>query len=185
MAAQVKLHIERKVMYRQMMESIIQGLPRHSLDVVDLPEDIKRILGKLLERFAIQLSDGPYRDVVERVLRGELSGDSRSVDGELINVLPGDLRLACTRISLALSMGTSPTSPLSFTAVMRSVREHLIDCQHISRVVVLLTDSWSPRQIEEHVRDIEAHRRMGRIVLPYLVSGGRITPVEWPRRLSV
>jgi len=56
----------------------------------------------------------------------------------------------------------------------------MIDCERITNLVVLLTDTWGPRQIEEHLRDVYAHARQGRYVVPHLVTGGRILRVDWP-----
>jgi hypothetical protein len=84
-------------------------------------------------------------------------------------------------MTLAISTGISPANSLGFPAVMRSVREYLIDCERMAKAVVLLTDTWSPRHIEEHIGDIRAHARHGRYVVPHLVTGGRVLRVDWPK----
>lgn len=88
-------------------------------------------------------------------------------------------KVACTRAALAVCTGMSPPSRLGFPNVMRTVREYLIDCARISEVVVLVTDVWSPRHVEEHLRDVLAHQRQGRFVVPHLVSGRRLLRLDW------
>ena len=96
-----------------------------------------------------------------------------------IIVIPGKRKIACNRLTLAVSVGLSAVSSLGFPRVMRSVREHLIDCENVAKVVVLLTDTWNPRLNTEHIRDVVAHARKGRYVIPHLVSGKRILQNSW------
>jgi len=168
-------------MYRQMMENITVGIQPHSLCELDLPEEILREVSTIVDRIEGWLSDTSYDRLIDRIIRREGALGHPADGGNVINVIPGDQRVACTKIMLAMSTGISPVSWLAFPSVMRSVREYLIDCEKLVKVVILLTDSWSPRHIEEHIKDIQAHARQGRYVLPHLVTGGRVLRVDWPR----
>jgi hypothetical protein len=181
MAAQVRLHIDRKIMYRQMMASITAGIQTQPFGELDIPEEILTEVSSLVERIECWLRDAPYDSVLDRVIRRDGVIRHHSEGGEVINVIPGTQKVACTRLTLAMSTGISPSSSLGFSSVMRSVREYLIDCERMAKAVVLLTDNWSPRHIEEHIGDIRAHARHGRYVVPHLVTGGRVLRVDWPR----
>ena len=168
-------------MYRKMMENITAGVQRQPFAEQELPQEIQRVVSNLVERLASRLREEPYDRLVDRIVRREGTIGHHSEDGELINVIPGEQKLACTRITLAISTGLSPVSSIGFPSVMRAVREYLIDCERMAKAVVLLTDTWSPRHIDEHLRDIRAHARHGRFVVPHLVNGNQILQVEWPR----
>lgn len=168
-------------MYRKMMANITEGIQNQPIGELDIPQEILGEVSDLLERIQGMLTDIPYYRLVDRIIRQDGSIGHPSEGGEVVNVIPGDQKMACTRITLAISKGISPASSLGFPCVMRSVREYLIDCERMAKAVVLLTDTWSPRHIEEHIRDIEAHARHGRIVIPHLVTGDRLLRVDWPQ----
>ena len=168
-------------MYRQMMANITAGIQNQPIDDSDIPTEILSEVSELVERIERWLTDFPYDRLVDRIVRRDVSIGHHPEGGDLINVIPGNQRLACTRMTLAMSTGISPANSLGFPAVMRSVREYLIDCERMAKVVVLLTDTWSPRHIEEHIGDIRAHARHGRYVVPHLVTGGRVLRVDWPK----
>ena len=168
-------------MYRQMMTNITAGIQSAPFGDSDIPGEILSEISDLVERIERWLSDVPYERLVDRIIRRDGAFGHHAEGGEVINVIPGNQKVACTRITLAMSTGISPASSLGFSSVMRSVREYLIDCERMAKAVVLLTDTWSPRHIEEHIGDIRAHARHGRHVVPHLVTGGRVLRVDWPR----
>jgi hypothetical protein len=168
-------------MYRQMMTNITNGIQNQSFGELDIPGVILSEVADLIERIESLLSDAPFDRVIDQVInRDGMIGHNSNV-GKVINVIPGNQKVACTQLTIAMSTGTSASSQLGFTRVMRSVREYLIDCERMAKAVVLLTDTWSPRHLEEHISDIRAHLRHGRYVVPHLVTGRRILRVEWPR----
>jgi len=181
MAAQIRPHIEGKVMYRKMMANITAGIESQSFGDTDIPAEILGEVSDLVDRIQRFLTDFPYDRLVDQIIRRDGAFGHHAESGDVINVIPGNQRLACTRMTLAMSTGISPASSFGFTNVMRSVREYLIDCQRMTKVVVFVTDTWSPRHIEEHLGDIRAHSRNGRYVVPHLVTGGRVLRVDWPR----
>jgi len=168
-------------MYRQMMANITAGIQSPPFGDSDIPAEILSEVSDLVERLERWLTDVPYDRLVDRIIRRDEAFGHYAEGGEVINVIPCNQNVACTRIALAMSTGISPASSLGFPSVMRSVREYLIDCERMAKVVVLLTDTWSPRHIEEHIGDIRAHARHGRYVVPQLVTGGRVLRVDWPR----
>jgi len=168
-------------MFRQMMDNITAGVTQLPYSELELPMEIERTISELVHRLQNRLAEGTYGDLVDHLVRGQGISHQSLSDGDMINVIPGQHRLACTRITLAVSTGASPTGSLGFQSVMRAVREHMIDCERMTKAVILLTDTWNPRFIEEHIRDIHAHSRHGRFIVPHLVTGNRILRVDWPR----
>ena len=168
-------------MYRQMMANITAGIQNQSFGELNIPEEIVSEVSDLVERIERRLTDVPYDCLIDQIIRRDAAIGHHAEGGNVINVIPGNQRLACTRITLAMSTGISLASSLSLPSVMRSVREYLIDCERMAKAVVILTDTWSPRHIGEHIGDIRAHARHGRHVVPYLVTGARVLRVDWPR----
>ncbi|MFZ4819426.1 MAG: hypothetical protein ACOYLU_12335 [Limisphaerales bacterium] len=163
------------------MANITAGIQNQPFGEPDIPGEILREVSELVERIERLLTDFPYDRLVDRIIRRDGNIGHHTEGGDVINVIPGNQKLACTRMTLAMSTGISPASSLGFPNVMRSVREYLTDCERMAKVVVILTDTWNPRHIEEHIGDIRAHARHGRYVIPHLVTGGRVLRVDWPR----
>lgn len=161
------------------MANITAGIQNQPFGESDIPVEILGEVSELVERIERWLTDMPYDRLVDRIILRDGTIDHHPRDGDLINVIPGNQKVACTPITLAISAGTSSIRELGFPSVMRSVREHLIDCEQVARVVILLTDTWNPRLNKEHIGDVMAHGRRGRYVLPHLVSGTKIVKVEW------
>jgi hypothetical protein len=168
-------------MYRQMMANITAGIQNQPFGESDIPGEILGEVSELVERIERWLTDMPYDRLVDRIIRRDGAFGHHAEGGEVISVIPGNQKVACTRITLAMSTGISPASSLGFPSVMRSIREYLIDCERMAKAVVLLTDTWSPRHTEEHIGDIRAHARHGRHVVPHLATGGRVMRLGWPR----
>ncbi len=169
-------------MYRKMMANITAGIQSQPFGELEIPGEILSEVSPLIERIERWLADFPYDRLVDQIIRRDGVFGHHAEGGDVISVIPGNQRLACTRMALAMSTGISPAGSLGFPTVMRSVREYLIDCERMAKAVVLLTDTWSPRHIDEHTGDIRAHARHGRYVVPHLVTGGRVLRVEWPRK---
>jgi len=166
-------------MYRQSTAGPAAGIQNHPFGEVEIPHEILRDVSNLVGHLECWLNDIPYDRLVDQIIHRDGVIDDHSADDELITVIPGKRKIACNRLTLAVSVGLSAVSSLGFPRVMRSVREHLIDCENVAKVVVLLTDTWNPRLNTEHIRDVVAHARKGRYVIPHLVSGKRILQNSW------
>lgn len=166
-------------MHQKMMANITADIQKQHFGDFDIPEEILADVSDFIERIDRWLTDISYKSLVDQMIHGEGVIGHHARDGGLINVIPGNQKVACTRLALAMSTGTSLVSELGFPSVMRSVREHLIDCEQVARAVILLTDTWNPRLNKEHFGDVMAHARRGRYVVPHLVSGTKVVRVEW------
>jgi hypothetical protein len=168
-------------MYQQMTSNIATEGQCRSYGEPEIPDVILEEVSALVGRIEDWLSDCSYDRLAQQIVRRDGFVGSPSEGRDTINIIPGNQKVACTRITLALSSGITPAGSLSFPNVMRSVREYLIDCERMAKALVLITDTWSPRHIDEHIRDIRAHARQGRFVVPHLVTGSRLLRVDWPQ----
>ena len=146
-----------------------------------LPADIENFVADITESLGRMLESLPYQELIHRVSGREATASSGLSSAEPISVIPGKQKAFCTTYTLAFAAEAASKRPYGFSNVMREVRATLIDCERITRAVVLLTDVWSPRLIDEHLRDIRAHERQGRFVVPHLVTGQHIVRLNWPR----
>jgi hypothetical protein len=77
-----------------------------------------------------------------------------------INIVPGDRKVACKPVLLALARGGGKSGKFAFENVMRAVKEHLIECQDILKLVVFVTDTWDSRKfLEDHFGELASWRR--------------------------
>lgn len=136
-----------------------------------LKEDILSVLdglsGLILDRgYGSLFRDGPAAHVREII--------GRQTD---INIIPGVEEGICCPLALALSTIGSPNR-YSFRTVMRQVRKHMIDCFNDTGAVLVITDVWSPRLLEESLLDLDAHESRGKHILFFLVNGRNLMPLE-------
>ena len=61
---------------------------------------------------------------------------------------------------------------------MRQVRKHLIDCFNDTGAVLVVTDVWSPKLLEESLLDLDAHETRGKHILIFLVNGRNLLSFE-------
>jgi hypothetical protein len=123
----------------------------------------------VLARIATAVSDFSYDDFVEDVSAGNFLGGKESpIGSDSINLIPSKTQGTCRTILVAVSKGDKKAT--GFTSTMRQVRAHLIDCWDTTRVVVVLCDEWSPKKLDEHLRDLRAHHRRG-IHFVFLLAG--------------
>lgn len=146
-----------------------------------LPADIENFVADITEGLGRMLESLPYKDLIHHVSGREPTAPSGLSTAEPISVIPGKQKAFCTTYTLAFAAEEASKRAYRFSNVMREVRATLINCERITRAVVLLTDVWSPRLIDEHLRDIRAHERQGRLVVPHLVTGQNIIRLNWPR----
>ncbi len=123
----------------------------------------------VLGRIAAAVGDFSYDDFVQDVCAGTFHGGADSPLGtDAINLIPSKNRDTPRAILLAVSRGDKKA--LGFTTIMRQVREHLIDFQDTTRIVIVLCDQWTKTTLEEHRRDLRAHYRRG-VRFVFLLAG--------------
>lgn len=156
-----------------------RGIAKQILWKDAIDADLLNRIERLLDRLQSDIREEGYLRILERFHQDQDASEQFPTGGDLINIIPGEVKTSCTQLCLAFSSSTH-SSRYKFPEVIRSVREYLIDCSGIAQVAILLTDTWSPRQVEESTKDVHAHARQGRFVVPYLVSGRTLTAIDWP-----
>lgn len=141
-----------------------------------LPELIQSDVLEVLAGLSLLISEGGYQSIFRRNPAGSVRETiGRSSD---INIIPGNEIGICCPLALALCQGEAASRPYGFRNVMRKVRSHMINCFYDTGVVMIVTDVWSPRLIEESLEDMEAHQAKGKKVLFFLVNGSKLTLVD-------
>lgn len=84
--------------------------------------------------------------------------------GDRVNILPGDGKVACKPVLLAFARGggsgSGKSGKFAFENVMKAVKQHVIDCQDVLKLVILVTDTWDSRKfVEDHFGELSSWRR--------------------------
>jgi hypothetical protein len=152
-----------------------------SVRKLELPEDIQRDVFEVLGGLEGLMREHGYRSIFENnIFRNNTVGRVREAIGRSsdINIIPGSEAGICCPLALAICKGESPSRPYGFRNVMRKVRSHMIDCFYDTGAVMIVTDVWSPRLLEESLGDLESHRSKGKKILFFLVNGSKLSLVE-------
>lgn len=144
-------------------------------EYADLGEETYGIWEQLAELFG-QLD---FDDIIEDLKGGCFpfgpEGDDR------INIVPGYDKVACKPVLLAFAKGSDVRSKLAFENVMKSVKQHLIDCQDIVKLVVFVTDTWDSRKfMSDHYGELSSWRRKDGVRFLFLGVGAprdQIAPI--------
>jgi hypothetical protein len=105
----------------------------------------------------------------------------RSDDRCSINVIPGRGSAACAKVVLALfNVADSRNPALLFSRIMSALRTHLVECQQVTRTVVVCSDWWNGESFGDYSAELLAWRRRGVQFLFLLVSqpGSTISPLR-------
>jgi hypothetical protein len=138
-------------------------------------------------RLAEALASGGYDLILDVITEAEATeggatygSNSIIASSAPVNVIPGTGSGPCRPMLVAFSAHKKrgPVEPLR--ATLPKVREHLIRCFGVTKVVILVMDESNPAVFNESRRDIVAHRDMHTVFVPLLVNGNRLTPVAMP-----
>jgi hypothetical protein len=100
-----------------------------------------------------------------------------------INVIPGKGNAVCAKFVVALSNVADSRNPsLSFSRIMSALRTHLVECQQITRTVIVLADWWNGESFGDYAAELSAWRRRGVQFLFLLVSQphSTVSPLRIP-----
>lgn len=164
--------------------TVIPGEEMYKIDVdglvgqisgSDVTDNDRANVAQVLKSLEKLLSDIPFEDLPD--VLGDWGGMHSFSD---VNIIPTtQSKGACCHLLLATASG-SGASRRGLVGVLRQVRRHLIECFGITRVVILLTDTWDPSKFRESRADIEAHRRGGVVFVTGVVSGRQISATPLP-----
>lgn len=134
------------------LEQFVSQLPTSS--------DERSIVSSLLRRLTDAIAEIGYEGVIEALLDESFAGGNDSVLGtNQVNVIPGQGADRCSSVVLAVSKGIK--GGLGVDSVLRKLRAHLIRCVDKTRVVIIVSDHWTPTILDEHLEDLRAHAAKG------------------------
>lgn len=149
--------------------------------MANLESDVRDLIASLLQTIERNLSEKlTLKDALETMVKGAVDGFA----DRMVNVLEDGEPGPCRPILLARCQ-IRPPGVRPMHSVMRQVRQHLLRCVDTTRVVLLLTDHWNPKDIDESQGDLLVHasRPLGAVILPILVSNGCLHPLAFdPKR---
>jgi hypothetical protein len=126
-------------------------------------------VSRVIERIRAAVADFGYDNFVDDVSAEEFfGGDDSPVGSTAINLIPSELRGACSPVLVAVSKGDK--RGLGFPAIMMRVREHLIRCPQ-TRVAIILCDHWRPGMLDDHLGDLRAHHQEHGVQFLFLMAG--------------
>jgi hypothetical protein len=138
-------------------------------DAADLDDVTSKQVEELLRRITFALGEVGLDGLI-----GALQDADGGLAGSGINVIPSSGPGRCCPVVLAVAQ--SGRRGYKLASVMRDLRHHLADCEPISRVVILVTDTWTGFE-GEHLPDWRAAARRGVVFKPFLVAGGAMSPI--------
>jgi hypothetical protein len=149
----------------------------------ELDEDFddRENLRSMIERITVAVSEIGYDGVAAAIVSHGGQSGRESMIGNLqpINLIPSESTGECCRLVLVVAHGGKASRKRGFPSVMRQLRAHLISCARESKLVVILTNTWDPKLIEESRLDLLAHRQQGTKFVALLATGNSITHIPF------
>ena len=138
-----------------------------------------------IERLSWQLEELGWDKIIRELNKNRKYASAEDLFGHPnINVIPGAAKSACHPAVIALASGTGRHST-SLGSVLNKLSEHLLECDGITKLAVLVTDTIDPRFMEERKRLFEIHReRKGVQFVLLLVRDRSLHAVPIPKWAS-
>ena len=169
---------------RELTMNLFEGLSialRAIADKKEIVDTVHLALERVAELIAQDSLDGLF-DILSA--NGSPFGGMNPSAKSLINVIPGSGDDQCRPILFAFAKTGGGKSRFSTPAIMRRVREHLIQCQNKVMVVILIAplDGLSD-SLEDSIGDIEAHMNNSKgplqLFIPLAVFNNKISLINW------
>lgn len=147
----------------------VEGVPVAALQAV-----VERIAGAILQR--------GYREFADDIASPGLFAD-RDLDGTgiPINVIPGDHSGQCAPLLVAVAQAGRTKG---LVKIIPLVRRHLIDCDRITKVVIIVSDEWKPGILGDSLGDLKSHVAKGKKIIFLLAPQPGTSVVHMPISLS-
>jgi hypothetical protein len=143
-------------------------------------------LAEMLFQIDEALRNLQYREFFDQLRHGVHENSALIGSRHPINLIPSDSQGSCCPVLLAFASGDravsrrSPRRGSSAAETCQAIREHLIHCHSITKVVVLITDTWVERSFADSLPDFRAHAARGVRFLPLIAHPGGLSPVSLP-----
>ncbi|MCF6312337.1 MAG: hypothetical protein L3J39_07785 [Verrucomicrobiales bacterium] len=138
-------------------------------------------LGNIWESLDDLFSQIDFDDIIEGLKDGFLPIDIRG-RGD-INIIPSeDGKSVCKPVLLAFSRTSGKRGKFSFDKVMDEVKQHLIECQDLVKLVIVVSDTWDSKKfMADHYGQLSAWRKTDDVRFLFLMVGAprnQIAPIS-------
>lgn len=121
----------------------------------------------LVERIAEAVLQRGYKEFAHDIASPGLFGDLVLGSNALpINVIPGTEPGQCAPLLVAVAQAGKKTS---LSKIIPKIRRHLIDCDPITKAVIIVTDEWRPEILGDSIDDLKSHVAKGKRIV-FLLS---------------
>jgi hypothetical protein len=167
---------------KQMVVSELHSLVPQLLDDLQLSPDERENLDHVLQRVQESIAEVTYPHFLEAILEasGQDGQDSMIGNTRPINLIPSRHKGACCPLLLAAARSNNKRSATGLPMTLRKVKTQLITCSGITRVVVVLTDTWDADEFREHAPEFRAWHQKGIRFLFLLVGSPTSPPAPIP-----
>lgn len=146
---------------------------------LELNPDIKGDFDRSIEVLKWRLKDWDWEEIIEELFSdGGQSGDGAVFDNPNVNVIPGVGKAACQPIVFALASGIG-RKRTSLGPVLVRLSEHLAECESITQLAVLVTDTIDPKTMQDRRRLFEIYQNKGVKFVLLLVRGKELHPLPF------
>jgi hypothetical protein len=121
------------------------------------------VVRSVVERLAEAILERGYADFARDIASPGYFADQQLGEmGQHINVIPGDNPARCAPLLVAIATAGRKTS---LTTLLPKVRKHLIDCDRITKGVIVVTDEWKPGILGDSLGDLKSHVAKGKKIV--------------------
>src|SRR5262249_24863747 len=146
---------------------------RHILEDGEVPAPDVANASRILRRLQEALAEVEFGTLVDAIASEGGQEGPQSMIGNVapINIIPGAKKGKCRSLLLAFALGRCRRGILGLPTVMTKVKTHLIECSGITRVVILVADTWDSAEFfAEYFDELKAHHRKG-VRFVFLLAG--------------
>jgi hypothetical protein len=117
----------------------------------------------VVERIAEAILQRGYREFAEDVASPGLFADHEWSGNYMpLNVIPGSEPGQCAPLLVAVAQAGKKTS---LSKIIPKVRRHLIDCDPITKAVIIVTNEWKPGILGDSLDDLKSHVAKGKRIV--------------------
>ena len=139
---------------------------------------IRSVVERIAEAI-LQRGYGAFADDIASP--GLFVGHDLGANGLPINVIPGDHSGQCAPLLVAVAKSGTKTS---LTKIIPKVRQHLIDCDRVTKSVIIVSDEWKPGILGDSLGDLKSHVAKGKKIVFLLAPQPGSSVIHMPISLS-
>lgn len=136
----------------------------------------------VVQRIAEAILQRGYKEFFKDIASpGLFASNDLGANGLPINVIPGNEPGQCAPLLVAVAQGGKKTG---LGKILPKVRRHLIDCDPITKAVIIVTDEWKPGILGDSLDDLKSHVAKGKKVVFLLAPQPGSSVIHMPISLK-